>query len=223
MKQQILDALKAKFEGVSDAILGRIAEKLAKTATTAEDVETAVAGVTFQQVLESYGDSRATEAQQSAVTNYEKKHNLKDGKPIETKQEPKPQPQPQNGGEQVPAWAKELIESNKKAYEEINRLKAERTTETRQAQLSKLTEKLPEPIRKAYGRISVDNMTDEDFTALLNDVNGETEAISQTLNTPRGGSGRPFVAVGAGDKLTKAQEAAIAHREGAPTPDGQPF
>ena len=221
MKQQILDALKAKFEGVSDAILGRIAEKLAKTATTAEEVETAVAGVTFQQVLESYGDSRATEAQQSAVSNYEKKHNLKDGKPIE-KQEP-PKPTPPTGGEDVPAWAKELIESNKKAYEEINRLKAERTTETRQAQLSKLTEKLPEPIRKAYGRISVDNMTDEDFTALLNDVNGETEAISQTLNTPRGGSGRPFVAAGAGDRLTKAQEEAIAQREGAPKPDGQPF
>ena len=221
MKQQILESLKAKFEGVSDAILGRIAEKLAKTATTAEEVETAVAGVTFQQVLESYGDSRATEAQQSAVSNYEKKHNLKDGKPIE-KQEP-PKPTPPTGGEDVPAWAKELIESNKKAYEEINRLKAERTTETRQAQLSKLTEKLPEPIRKAYGRISVDNMTDEDFTALLNDVNGETEAISQTLNTPRGGSGRPFVAAGAGDRLTKAQEEAIAQREGAPKPDGQPF
>ena len=180
-----------------------------------------MAGVTFQQVLESYGDSRATEAQQSAVSNYEKKHNLKDGKPIE-KQEP-PKPTPPTGGEDVPAWAKELIESNKKAYEEINRLKAERTTETRQAQLSKLTEKLPEPIRKAYGRISVDNMTDEDFTALLNDVNGETEAISQTLNTPRGGSGRPFVAAGAGDRLTKAQEEAIAQREGAPKPDGQPF
>jgi t-SNARE complex subunit (syntaxin) len=221
MKQQILDALKAKFEGVSDAILGRIADKLAKTATTAEEVETAVAGVTFQQVLESYGDSRATEAQQSAVSNYEKKHNLKDGKPIE-KQEP-PKPTPPTGGEDVPAWAKELIESNKKAYEEINRLKAERTTETRQAQLSKLTEKLPEPIRKAYGRISVDNMTDEDFTALLNDVNGETEAISQTLNTPRGGSGRPFVAAGAGDRLTKAQEEAITKQIGAPAPDGQPF
>ena len=221
MKQQILDALKAKFEGVSDAILGRIADKLAKTVTNAEDVETAVAGVSFQQVLESYGDSRATESAQSAVKNYESKHNLKDGKPIE-KQEP-PKPTPPTGGEDVPAWAKELIESNKKAYEEINRLKAERTTETRQAQLSKLTEKLPEPIRKAYGRISVDNMTDEDFTALLNDVNGETEAISQTLNTPRGGSGRPFVAAGAGDRLTKAQEEAIAQREGAPKPDGQPF
>lgn len=80
MKKEILEALKAKFEGVSEAILNRIADKLAKTVTKQEDVATAVEGVTFQQVLESYGDSRATEAQQTAVTNYEKKHGLKDGK-----------------------------------------------------------------------------------------------------------------------------------------------
>lgn len=221
MKQVILDALKAKYEGVSEKILDRIADKLAKTVTKQEDVQTAVDGVTFQQVLESYGDSRATEAQATAVKNYEAKHNLKDGKPIE-KQEP-PKQTPPIGGDDVPAWAKELIESNKKAYEEINRLKAARTTETRQAQLSKLTEKLPEPIRKAYGRISVDNMTDEDFTALLNDVNGEAEAISQTLST-KGGGNRPFTATGgAGDTLTKEQQSAIAKREGAQVPDGQYF
>lgn len=52
MRKEILDALKAKFTGVSDAILGRIADKLAKTATTAEQVATAVEGVTFQQALE---------------------------------------------------------------------------------------------------------------------------------------------------------------------------
>lgn len=67
MRKEILDALKAKFPGVSESILGRIADKLAKTASTQEQVTTAVEGVTFQQVLESYGDSRATEAQQTAV------------------------------------------------------------------------------------------------------------------------------------------------------------
>ena len=80
MRKEILDALAAKFPGVSAAILGRIADRMAKTAATAEDVNTAVDGVTFQQVLESYGDSRATEAQQTAVQNYEKKYGLKEGK-----------------------------------------------------------------------------------------------------------------------------------------------
>lgn len=79
MKQQILTALKAKFVGVSDAILDRVATKLAQTVTTAEQVQTAVDGVTFQQVLESYGDSRATQATQTAVHNYETKYGLKDG------------------------------------------------------------------------------------------------------------------------------------------------
>jgi hypothetical protein len=79
MKKQILEALKAKFQGVSEAILNRIADKLAKTVTTAEQVATAVEGVTIQQVIESYGDSRATEAQQTAVHNYETKYGLKDG------------------------------------------------------------------------------------------------------------------------------------------------
>lgn len=48
MRKELLDALKAKFEGVSDAVLGRMADKLAKTATTAEQVKTAVEGVTIQ-------------------------------------------------------------------------------------------------------------------------------------------------------------------------------
>ena len=108
MRKEILDALKAKFTGVSDAILGRIADKLAKTATTAEQVATAVEGVTFQQVLESYGDSRATEAQQTAVSNYEKKHGLKDGKQVKggasAEHNDEPDNQHGNGDNDTPAW-----------------------------------------------------------------------------------------------------------------------
>ena len=77
MKKELLEALKAKFVGVSDSILSRIADKLSKTATTAEQVKTAVEGVTIQQVIESYGDSRATEAsntaRENAVKDYERR------------------------------------------------------------------------------------------------------------------------------------------------------
>ena len=79
MKKIILEKLKAKFEGVSDSILDRIAEKLAKTVKNEEEATTAVEGVTLQQLFDSYGDSRATEAQRTAVSNYEKKYGLKDG------------------------------------------------------------------------------------------------------------------------------------------------
>lgn len=86
MKQLILNALKAKFTGVSDSILDRVAAKLAQTVTSADQVQTAVDGVTLQQVLESYGDSRATQAQQTAVHNYEQKYGLKDGVKVDDQQ-----------------------------------------------------------------------------------------------------------------------------------------
>lgn len=41
-RTQIIEALRNRFAGVSDAILGRIADKLAKTVTSQEQVATAV-------------------------------------------------------------------------------------------------------------------------------------------------------------------------------------
>lgn len=94
MKEKILAALKTKFAGVPEAILDRIASKLAKTASTEEQVNSLVEGMTLQNVFDSYGDSRATEASQRAVSNYQKKHGIKDGKPIA---EPTPAPTPTEG------------------------------------------------------------------------------------------------------------------------------
>ena len=76
MKEKILSALKTKFQGVSADILDRIATMLAKTATTEEQVTTAVEGVTDELInmIEGYGDSRATGAQKTAVLNYERKY-----------------------------------------------------------------------------------------------------------------------------------------------------
>lgn len=89
--EQILAGLKTKFQGVEDATLQRIASKKSEGVTDESKVNSIVEGISFQDVLNSYGDYRADGAQKTAVTNYEKKHNIKDGKPIE---EPKPQPTP---------------------------------------------------------------------------------------------------------------------------------
>ena len=89
--EQILAGLKTKFQGVEDATLQRIASKKAEGVTDESKVNSIVEGISFQDVLTSYGDYRADGAQKTAVSNYDKKHNIKDGKPIE---EPKPQPIP---------------------------------------------------------------------------------------------------------------------------------
>lgn len=64
-------------------MLDRIANKLAKTITKTEDIATAVEGVTIQQIIDSYTDSRVTEASETArknaVNDYESKYGLKDG------------------------------------------------------------------------------------------------------------------------------------------------
>lgn len=89
--EQILAGLRTKFQGADDATLQRIASKKAEGVTDESKVNSIVEGISFQDVLTSYGDYRADGAQKTAVSNYEKKHNIKDGKPIE---EPKPQDPP---------------------------------------------------------------------------------------------------------------------------------
>lgn len=233
MNKLISDALKAKFVGVSDAILDRVATKLAQTVTTAEQVQTAVDGVTFQQVLESYGDSRATQATQTAVHNYETKYGLKDGvKVTPPEQQPPvvppvtpPVTPPAGGAEAVPAWAQALIESNNSLKNELAQMKTDRTTETRKQQISTLIEKLPENLRKAYSRTPVDGLTDEQFTALVGEITTEVGDIQSSIQQKGAVFGKPAAqnSGNQGAELTKEQIAAISQRDGAAQGQGQPF
>lgn len=233
MKKQILEALKAKFQGVSEAILNRIADKLAKTVTTAEQVATAVEGVTIQQVIESYGDSRATEAQQTAVHNYETKYGLKDGVKVDDGGGSQGGQQggvqtvqtQQQGGDAIPTWAQTLIDSNKALTERLNKMDVDRTTATRKQQLQTIIEKLPEKLRKAYERTPVDGLSEEQFNTLFSEISSEVEGIVNETQVKGAVFGRPAAQNGRtnqGNDLTKEQVEAISHRDNKPA-DGQPF
>lgn len=135
--EQILAGLKTKFPGVEDATLQRISSKKAEGVTDESKVNSIVEGIGFQDVLNSYGDYRADGAQKTAISNYEKKHNVKDDKPIE---EPKPQPiqtstpQPKPS-EEVPAWAQSLIDSNKTLSERLAAMDAKTKADARSQQI----------------------------------------------------------------------------------------
>ena len=137
--EQILVALQTKFPGVDAAILTRIAGKKGEGVTDESAVNSIVEGIAFQDVLTSYGDFRAGDARITAIRGYEKQHNLKDGKPIES---PQPQPQPQPAppqpqpSEEVPGWAKALIDSNKKLEDRLAQYESERSQATRAQQIS---------------------------------------------------------------------------------------
>ena len=233
MRKAILDALKAKFQGVSDAVLSRIANKLAKTVTSQEQVATSVEGVTLQQVIDSYADHRATEAQQTAVQNYESKYGLKDGEKVTpvTVQQQGGQPtggqptQPTAGATETPEWAKQLIEQNKALTDRIAKMEGQRTTDSRKQQLSTIIAKLPEQLRKPYERITLDSLSDEQFNTLVTEVTTEVEGIANDINSKGAVFGRPTANSGGnqGNELTKEQQDAIAHRDGSVKGEGQPF
>ena len=205
MKEKILVALKAKFPGVNANVLGRIAEMYAKTVTTEEAVTTTVEGVTQELInmVVAYGDSRATDAQKTAVANYELKYGLKDGAKVDsaagdpTDADATKTTIKAEETETVPSWAKTHIESNQKLRERLDKMDGERTTADRKQQLSKVVAKLPANLRKAYDRISVDKLTDEEFNAMVGDVKTEVEGMILT-STQKGQSSvnrpRPMVA-----------------------------
>ena len=138
--EQILAGLQQKFAGVDTATLTRIATKKAEGVTDATQVNSIVEGISFQDVLTSYGDFRAGDARITAVANYEKKHNLKDGKPIKEPEEKKDEKKDDKKDE-VPAWAQALIDSNKSLSEKLTAYETEKAQAQRNSQISAVAKK----------------------------------------------------------------------------------
>ena len=138
--EQILAGLQQKFSGVDTATLTRIATKKAEGITDETKVTSIVEGISFQDVMQNYGDFRAGQAQTSAVSNYEKKHGLKDGKPIENPEERKDEKKDDKKDE-VPAWAQALIDSNKTLSEKLSAYESEKAQAQRNSQISAVAKK----------------------------------------------------------------------------------
>lgn len=224
LEQPILTALQTKFPGVDAKILGRIAKKKAKTATSQADVKTIVDGITLQQVIDSHADYKATEAQSTAVSNYEKKYGLKDGKP-EVVEQPQTAPQgaqtttstqtASQGGQQqptetVPAWAQQLLSESKAMREELNGYKAERTANTRLEAFKAAIAKAPDKIKARYERdfARLQFKDDADFESYLEEIKPDIAAIAEDTASKGGSFGSPLgggAASGQPSDLVKAR------------------
>ncbi|WP_308573952.1 hypothetical protein [uncultured Prevotella sp.] len=171
--EQILAGLRTKFQGADDATLQRMASKKAEGVTDESKVNSIVEGISFQDVLTSYGDYRADGAQKTAVANYEKKHNIKDGKPIEEPkpQDPQPTPTPQTT-EQVPAWAQSLIDSNKTLSEKLAAMDAKTKADERNQQIAAVAKSFGIPEYVYKGKQIAD---DVDLNQYFTDVKQEMQ------------------------------------------------
>lgn len=188
MKTKLVEGLKTKFEGIQDSVINRIADKLAKTVTTEDQIDTAIEGTTWQQVIDVYTESRVTEAAATAVVNYEKKHNIKDGKA--TAAEP-PRTDPPNGDE-PPAWAKALLEK-------VQAIEGQKVTTDRIARLREGLAGTPENLIGRFEKDMPKDLTDEQFNEWMTGVKADVEPIitaliqkGVVLNPPAtGGKGTP--------------------------------
>ena len=207
MKQTIIDLLKTKFDGVDESILSRIAEtKAAKAIKTEDEANTFVEGVTLNQLLSSYADIRSTEAQRTAVANYEKKHGLKDGKKVS---EGNLKTLDTDNNDDMPAWAQAMLESNKKLAEQVAVMTAEKHTAARKQRLDAIINRLPERDRRGYARTSFADLSDEDFDTLLDDINNEVEETLKDNQTTGTTFRAPFHRQGGDQQKKEATKAEV--------------
>lgn len=146
--EQILAALQQKFSGVDTAILSRIANKKGEGVTDESKVNSIVEGIGFQDVLNSYGDFRADGAASTAVKNYERKYNLKDGKAVD-----EPTPTPANEPQDIAKLIADAVSAAVSPLsDKLTQFEAAKAKETRGEQiLAKAKEYgIPDTIAKRY-------------------------------------------------------------------------
>ena len=114
------------------------------------------------------GDRRATDATKTSIANYEKKHNLKEGKPVGNEE---------SNDDEIPTWAKTLIESNNHLRADLESVKKEKTAETRRTTFEGLIGELPENLKVVYMRTPYAELSDEDFAKLTATIGEEVKGF----------------------------------------------
>lgn len=208
-EEKIREQVKEKFGELESDQLELVVAKVAKQATTDEEATEQVKALTTSQIAQSYADYRVNKALKKAgrtADKTEKKVEPEGNDDASTKEVKDAK------GEDTPAWAKALIESNRSLQEQVSALKGEKVRTEREKALGAILEKLPEPIKKAYGRTNVETLSDDEFDQLKSEVKTEAEAILKTV-TPRGAVfGQPNVSFGGSsngggsEKVTKEEE-----------------
>lgn len=182
--EQILAGLQQKFSGADTATLTRIATKKAEGVTDETKVTSIVEGISFQDVMQNYGDFRAGQAQTSSIANYEKKHGLKDGKPIENPkpEPPKPDPKPDEKPDIAKLIADGIAAGIKPFSDKLAAFEAKEAQAQRMAQISSVAKKYGIPDFMLKDRTIPENT---DLDTYMKDVKQEmTNAGFQFNKSP---------------------------------------
>lgn len=206
MKEKLLALLVAKFVGVPKATLERIAEKKAGSVTDEAQLQSIADGIDYGQIVQSEVDSKVTEANKLAVSNYEKKHNLKDGKTVENPVPPVTPPDPNDIKTIVANAIKDAVAPLQ------NELLQFKQKETQNSYLGKVKtslseKKIPESF---WSKRALNVESDEQLTATVTEIETDWTTFRQEqinagvmVDKPASGSGT----VSDGESLAKQIEA----------------
>ena len=216
IKRFILDSLKTKFTGIDEKVLSRIAATAVKTVKNEEEAKTYVEELTLQQVIDSYTDSRTTDAQEEAVKSYEERFGLKDGRKAGSTEEPGSEggeggdgDNAENGkkggegkgGEKVPDYVKSLFGKIDALTNEVTTLKAGKVADTRKSTLDALLKDAPEKTRNNYTR-NFNRMQfkdDADFNEWIEEITPDVEEATESKSASEGVVSRPKGGAKAGE------------------------
>ncbi len=206
IKALILAFLKTKLTGVQEAYLTGVADTFSKTITEESQIETVLNDGVIETLkfsathAQSEGDRRATEAQKTAVANYEKKHNLKEGKPVEKGDDTPPatSTDPNDITTIVQNAVKAAVEPLQQKLE--SKEKAESQEALRKKVIGKVTEGKSDADKKILASY-LDGRTiaiekEEDINTVVTGLNESFTGFKQTLvdanvivDVPQGGDG----------------------------------
>lgn len=216
MKQKLLELLTAKFLGKGTTrkdVLARLASAFATQCTTEEEAQALIDKVTVEQVTDfekehrSEVDSEIAKATKTALENAGK------SKGGEGAGEGSPEPgkgEGVNGGEEsdIAKALKQIAETQKTLADEINSIKAGKTTETRLSRMEEVLKDVNPELKaktlKDFGRMSFEN--DESFEEYLTETTTDIQTINQTIvNQGLAGHQPGNGGAGKGGKLSDAE------------------
>ncbi|HLD90556.1 MAG TPA: hypothetical protein VI911_06005 [Patescibacteria group bacterium] len=206
MKEKILAFLKSKLTGVSESFLSGVADTFSKTVKEEKDIETVFTDGIIETLkfsatqLQIEGDRRATEAQKTALKNFQEKHGLnEDGTPIKKVGRP-PKDKDADPDPNEPVWftafKKEQQESTETLKAEIEKQKQEKTLASLAEKVSK-HEKLKDiPASYLKGRNLIPKSEaeiDQLVASIETDYNGFKQEMAEkgvVISVPPTGGGQ---------------------------------
>lgn len=181
MKELILKALKTKYanKGFSAKTLEQMAEYLSGQVTEEAQIDNAVSGADgIMSVFQSEIDRRVNETRTQQQQQSQQQQSQQQTQSQQQAQQQQVVTQQQ---EDVPAWAKMLLESNKALQQELSVIKGESVLKTRTQRLSEKLANTPDVLKnkiiKDFARMKFES--DEDFDTYLTETESDLKGAVQ--------------------------------------------